>query len=789
MHQIVGLRPRYSAKAKKEVNAEVFSDKGWRALSLADLFQNIDEYLRPIPKEERFNLFYTVNHTLDMKGRPFERGYIVAFDIDKISGFTESMALPISKLVCEAISVDHSKVAVVSSGNGVHILIQTDSEWTDPDYFDQARLFYKAMCDKINKVLRPVYPNAKADPSIWDQARILRLPNTTNIKKDKAPVECVLIKGDLKPQHFDMAESSGMGEILPEETITLAALKAYPKPDTEEVLKSCAFLCHAKENQGAMSEPEWYAMLSVVGRVSEDHTESRKLAHAYSSGHPGYTAEDTDIKIDQALAFGPRTCSSINTTWASSKCLQCPHWGKIASPLLIRGKSYIKTRESGFYFVNVGKDGVPKQGKPDYEGLGRWYEKHHISKSAVPGRVVYTYDEGVWKEKDPAYIEDFANKNFKPQSLTSMRKEFADLVRVTNLVSNDWFNESTTKKMNFINGVLDIDSMEFFPHSNKFGFRTKLPYKYDPSATAPRFAQFMQEITLGRQELIDVLLEFAGYSLSNDECWEQKAILLYGTGQNGKSKFVEVLKALAGRESYSSLMMDDLGKDGHRFKLDGSLFNIAEEMPDTGLSESNIFKNLVSGGDIMVRKYYTQPYVIQNRAKLWFLCNKLPKSNDTDFALFRRLIIVPFDADFKGQAEDKHLASKLLAELPGILNIVLDAYRRMKSRGAITASNIVQRQVEEYRVAIDPVANFWDENVEVISDKEEVCFTIVSDIYSEYRVWAEANGERPVPSSIFFQKISRYWKPYNGRKTKRVVDKVQQRVLLNIKLNKVAGNF
>jgi P4 family phage/plasmid primase-like protien len=785
VHQIVGLRPRYSAKAKKEVNAEVFSDKGWRALSLADLFTNLEEYLRPIPKEERFNLFYTVNHTLDMKGRPFERGYIVAFDIDKISGFTESMALPISKLVCEAISVDHSKTAVVSSGNGVHILIQTDSEWTDPDYFDQARLFYKAMCDKINKILRPVYPNAKADPSIWDQARILRLPGTQNIKKDKDPVACVLIKGDLKPQHFDMAESSGMGEILPEETITLAALKAYPKPDTEEVLKSCAFLCHAKENQAAMSEPEWYAMLSVVGRVSEDHTESRKLAHAYSSGHPGYTAEDTDIKIDQALAFGPRTCASINTTWANSKCLQCPHWGKIASPLLIRGKNYIKTRESGFYFVNVGKDGVPKQGKPDTQGMQRWYEKNHPYKSTYDAGVVYTYEDGTWEEVPPKHITGFANAHFNPQSNKSTREEVLDIIRNTNQVRNKWFIESTTKKMNFINGVLDIDSMEFFPHSNKFGFRTKLPYKYDPSAKAPRFEQFMKEITLGRQELIDVLLEFAGYSLSNDECWEQKAIILYGTGLNGKSKFVEVLKALAGEKSYSSLMMDDLGREANRYQLDGALFNIAEEMPETGFSESNIFKNLVSGGEVLVKKLYTQTYSIRNRAKLWFLCNQLPRSKDTEFALFRRLIIVPFDADFRG-SEDKHLGSKLIAELPGILNIVLAAYKSMKERGNITSSEIVQKQVEAYREEIDPIANFWNDNVQVTGDDS---FAVASDIYSEYRIWAELNGEKLVSSPIFFKKISRLWKPYSGCSGRKTVNGRQERGIFGIKIDKAKGDF
>ena len=734
--QIIGYREYFNEREKRVKLAEKFYDRGWRAESVRDILADPDKYLTQIPAEEQYNLHYTVAHCFEQKGRVLQSQEVIPFDIDhidvdRITQYIEPVAL--------ALNISQASMGVVSSGHGVHFLVGITEPIEDEEHFDTYRPHYALLCANINRhLLRRGLPG-EADRNVWSTARTLRFPGTINRKAGQPDVESYVVvpMGDAVVKNI--VTLANIPELSSKDSISPQALKRFPKPDTKGVLEGCEFLKWTKENPQKVKEPEWYAMLSILGHLEH----GRDLAHSYSKGNKGYTRDETDSKLDQALlASGPRTCANICGLWDG--CKQCPHWTQIKSPVQIKSLGYIKTQETGFHEVTIDKSGIPKVGKPAYEDLRRFFEKQHAYVTMEDSQIIYTWQQTHWVAYPDARVTEFAQRHFVPLSDVSKRREFLQLVLCTNLRNADFFNNSS-HLINFKNGVLDLATMVLSPHSPQYAFKYVLPYDYNPAATCPLFEDFMKDVTLGDRKLQNILLEYAGYCFSNeDPSWGEKALILLGEGSNGKSVFMDVLKNLAGKDNYSSLTLMDVQNEANRYQLDGKLFNLAEETPNRALLESSLFKNLTTGGETMVRMLYKQPFRIKNMTKLLFACNKLPKATDSTHAMFRRLIVVPFHATFDGKTKDKGMRKKLYTELPGIFNKVIEGYHRLRAQGEFSDSELVRKEIEDYRLETDTVAAWWYENVTLHDVREAASAMSMDKLFGDYVYFCESRKIVPV---------------------------------------------
>lgn len=591
-----------------------------------------------------------------------------------------------------------------------------------------------------------------------------------------------IARDTIKPQGLDLWFVSGL-DGFKEEVVSHEHIKAFPMPDTEAVMEGCVFLRErVKEERLPLKERSAaIALLShVAGKGSH---KSFDITHQIARNWKGYNQVNVANEIGKSLAFGPRTCANVDkVSGENSVCKSCPHWGKINSPITIQGAKYVATETTGFHTVTLNEKGVPKK-TPDYEGLRRYFYNEAPYVTIADSEETYRWNGKIWVPLKDAHLRGFAQAKFKPMADTKMVNEFINLVKRTELKDHDWFYSSTGGLMNFGNGVLDIKTGEFRAHSMELGFRTVLPYDYDPDATCPRFEQFLREVTQDRPELIDIILEFAGYSLSGDECWEQKAIVLLGEGQNGKSKLVSVIKALAGEGASTSQTFVDLEKDTNRAALDGSLFNIAEETPSRSLMDSSLFKALIGGAEVSVKKLYQQPYEIKNRAKFWMLCNEMPRTSDKAHALLRRLCIVPFDARFEGTSDDKRIEKKLMPELPGILNLVMRSYKNMLAREGLPESDIAKLKLEEYREDNDNVFRWFKECIEDLGPMDEYCIRS-SELYDSYKKFTEDQGEKWATAPSFVRRLGGIWKPYAQRRAQKRMHSggPPERVIMGIRI-------
>lgn len=744
MIQILGLRTYFNDRTQREEVAERFFDKKWRCPNIRELFKTLPQILDNIPDGEKYNLFYTVSECLEQKGRKFVLQEVIPIDLD---GIDTTRLDDYVHIVSSVVGIDRSKLGIIATGNGLHILIGLNVPINEEEYFDNNRRLYKVLCNRIDKKIKEAGLSGYSDPVVFSAARLLRLPGTLNRKKNREEKVCTLINGDIALTNFDLSNFLGFQEAEYGSYVSPLILDNLPPADPKAVQETCGFLKMCKENQAGISEPQWYAMLSIIGRLPD----GQKLAHEYSREHPNYNEYEAQLKLEHALsAAGPRTCENISTLWDG--CPSCPHWKRCTSPIQLTGPDYIKTQATGFHNIIRDESGIEKKRLPNYDDLMKYFHQTHPFITMEEGGIVYTWNGTHWKDCSIYYIDKFAEDNFDPKPNNYMCMEFRGKIKRNNIRPFNWFR--IHELINFKNGVLNLSTLEMSNHSIVNGFRYVLPFDYDPKAECPTFDKYLHDVTLGDPALQEVLLEYMGYCLSNvDPALGEKALILVGDGSNGKSVFIDLLKYMAGEGNYSTLSMGyELNKLENRYQLEGKLFNVSEETPDKAMLDNTVFKAIVTGGEVQARKLYHDSFSMRNTAKIIMACNDLPKTNDASYGMFRRLLIVPFQATFKNDGKDIYMRQKLYSEASGIYNRVLNALLRFKRNKKFTDSVVIANAVEGYRRENNPVQIWAEENLIKI---ESAC-TPLQDIYDSYVAYMmRFNHRHIIDYRVFGKEIKR----------------------------------
>ena len=309
--------------------------------------------------------------------------------------------------------------------------------------------------------------------------------------------------------------------------------------------------------------------------------------------------------------------------------------------------------------------------------------------------------------------------------------------------------------INLQNGTFEISpkGTQLRPFDRSDFLTYQLPFEYNPQAKAPLFEAYLNKV-LPDKERQKVLAEYLGFVFikhGSNRLKEEKALILYGTGANGKSVFFEVVSALLGTENTSNYSLQSLTNENGYFraKLANKLVNYASEI--NGKLESAIFKQLVSGEPVEARLPYGEPFTLKQYAKLIFNCNELPKDVEHTNAYFRRFLIIPFDVTIPPQEQDKQLHTKIIEkELSGVFNWVLDGLNRLLEQKRFTDCEAVKQAVEQYKSQSDSVKMFIDENNYQSTPTD---YRLIKELYTEYRGYCIEDGFKTVNKSNFIKSL------------------------------------
>jgi len=389
---------------------------------------------------------------------------------------------------------------------------------------------------------------------------------------------------------------------------------------------------------------------------------------------------------------------------------------------------------------------------------------------------IYLYNGTFWAEIDKEIFQKFLGEaaeqmgvaKFSARYYQFREQLFKQFLATAYLPTPE--NNKDTVLINLQNGTFEISPQgtKLRPFDRSDFITYQLPFEYNPNAKAPIFEAYLNRV-LPDPERQRVLAEYLGFVFikhGRDTLKEEKALILYGTGANGKSVFYEVVNALLGADNVSSYSLQSLTNDNGYFraKLANKLVNYASEI--NGKLETSIFKQMVSGEPVEARLPYGQPFILKQYAKMIFNVNELPKDVEHTNAYFRRFLIIPFDVTIPEHEQDKNLHAKIIdKELSGVFNWVLQGLNRLLEQKRFSDCEAAQQAVEQYKIESNSVQMFLNENE---YKRSPTNYKLIKDLYHEYRVFCNEDGMTPFKKVNFNKQL---------RELGFVVDRVSQNQL------------
>ena len=315
------------------------------------------------------------------------------------------------------------------------------------------------------------------------------------------------------------------------------------------------------------------------------------------------------------------------------------------------------------------------------------------------------------------------------------------------------------------NVLIDISKRPHITHpiTDQFYTLNYLTYDYIKDAFSEKFAKFLVDITKGDIDLMILLQQWCGYLLLPTLKY-QKFLLCVGDGANGKGVFFYVISAALGFQNVSNVPLARFESSAALFATHNKLANMSNENAKnlTGDAES-ILKEYVAGDKILWEQKYHDAFFDYPTAKLMFATNELPKIRDATDGIWRRMILVPFDAKFEAGEQNPNLGKELQQpeELAGVLNWMIEGAEMLTRNGGFITPERCKVAVEQYRDESNSARLFLKEMVEF--DTEYNVKIPCTWLHQQYQDWCKNNGFKPLNNVHFAKAI---WTQYRVQKTR-----------------------
>lgn len=302
------------------------------------------------------------------------------------------------------------------------------------------------------------------------------------------------------------------------------------------------------------------------------------------------------------------------------------------------------------------------------------------------------------------------------------------------------------------NGVVNLRTGELRPGIPEEYILRACPHDWKGiNEPAPEWVKFLNSTFDDDSDLISFIQRYFGYSITGLNVLRKFAVL-HGRGQNGKGVLVELLRFVLGSLAapiQSELLLDQgrsrssAGPSPDIMALKGLRMAIASES-DEGRRFSSSRVKWLSGGDELVGR---SPHAKAETSfmpshKLFLLTNNKPRASAADFALWERMILIPFQISFVNRAPisenerpaDLYLFNKLKSEAPGILAWLVRGCIAWQERG-LDPPPVILDATSLYRREEDYLSDFIEECCEKDPDSK----VGASELYDAFCEWYERN--------------------------------------------------
>jgi putative DNA primase/helicase len=283
-------------------------------------------------------------------------------------------------------------------------------------------------------------------------------------------------------------------------------------------------------------------------------------------------------------------------------------------------------------------------------------------------------------------------------------------------------------------------------------------YDWNPDAMPEKFHAYLERVQ-PKTDNVEAICRMMGILMADTTRYEV-FWQLYGSGSNGKTVLLDVIKAMVGKGNLSFVPLHSLVERFGPWPLAESKVNICGELPtDVGRGQlyqiEGEFKNCVSGGEIEYEQKGKDKYFAQCRSRFIMATNSLPTFVDKSDGIWRRLRVIPFNQQIPDDEKDVNLAEKITAdEMPGVLAWALDGLAQVIKAGIVSECEEGETVKKSHRAGCDHEIEFLKDHYRKGTHGERVK---AAEMYKKYREWMNENGYKSLGSGKFYARVSDFF--------------------------------
>lgn len=341
--------------------------------------------------------------------------------------------------------------------------------------------------------------------------------------------------------------------------------------------------------------------------------------------------------------------------------------------------------------------------------------------------------------------------NNRKDARGSYRKEVMDYLHL--MAPNK--RQADPRFIRFKNGVLDIDTGQLVDNPCDYLLLNEIPHNWNPEAKSELVDSTFYSIAQNNEAVVANLWEMFGLALYRGHD-VSRMILLQGSGANGKSTLLDMLRHMLGEDNCFSLSICDLGEKFQLVPTMGKLALIGDDISNDYVNGKAcaVMKKFVTGDTVNDQYKGGATFQFKPYATLIYSCNEIPKFADGTYGFERRIHPIPLSARFtpSDKGFDPRLGEKLKNEvcLEYAIAKAVEALRRCRSKLSLTANSLSQKMANDIINDNDSVRAFLDGTN---SSAASIVGKTNTDIFSSYDAWCKNNGIEPLGKSAFSKKL------------------------------------
>jgi len=334
--------------------------------------------------------------------------------------------------------------------------------------------------------------------------------------------------------------------------------------------------------------------------------------------------------------------------------------------------------------------------------------------------TLYVYEDGVYQDNGERVIKEECNRRLAGKFRKNRVTQVVEAIKTRPGVSKEKEDFRPPRyKINFTNGVYDLQKNKLLPHNPEYYFTQQIPWEYEENKDCEDIRDFMKEIT-GSEKDVQTLIEMVGYAMMTSMPIEH-AFVLVGKGSNGKTMLLELLKDVLGKKNVKDENLQQL--ESNRFStswLYRKLSVISDDLPDKPVEKGGVIKGLTGGSDVRAEGKHGDGFEFENYALPIFAANHIPPAEDQSDGFFRRWTIIDFPYQFKPEKQynpDNPMQKKAEPEMK-LKNRIMDdeQVKGLVSQAVAAIEEVLQQGQFTYQDTPDEVRTKWNSYAEPVHE-------------------------------------------------------------------------